>query len=91
MEIEVTDPVLYERYKTLAPAAVAKAGGRYLARGGKAESVTGAAPAGRVVITQFASVAAAKAFLHSADYAPAAAIRAKAATSRVYIVEGTPQ
>ena len=91
MEIEVTDPALYEQYKTLAPAAVAKAGGRYLARGGKVESVTGAAPAGRVVITQFPSVTAAGAFLRSADYAPAAAIRAKAAKSRVYVVEGMPQ
>lgn len=90
-EIEVTDPPLYERYKALAPAAVAKAGGSYLVRGGKADGVTGPAPAGRVVITQFPSVAAATAFLRSADYAPAAAIRAKAAKSRVYVVEGMPQ
>lgn len=34
-EIEVTDPVLYERYKPLAAAAIVAAGGRYLVRGGE--------------------------------------------------------
>ena len=32
VEIEITDPELYERYKQLAPATVQAHGGRYLAR-----------------------------------------------------------
>ena len=34
VDIEVTNPSLYERYKELAGATVAKHGGKYLARGG---------------------------------------------------------
>ena len=33
-DIDVTDPEKYEVYKQLAPPAIAKHGGRYLARGG---------------------------------------------------------
>ena len=32
-EVEVTDPVAYEEYKKLAPAAIAAYGGRYVVRG----------------------------------------------------------
>ena len=40
-EIEPRDPVLFERYRALAPATIAKHGGRYLVRGGASEVIEG--------------------------------------------------
>jgi uncharacterized protein (DUF1330 family) len=36
-EIDITDPAAYEEYRKQVPAAIAKYGGRYIVRGGKAE------------------------------------------------------
>jgi uncharacterized protein (DUF1330 family) len=41
VDITVTDPAGYEEYKKLAPAAVAAYGGKYLARGGRVETLEG--------------------------------------------------
>lgn len=41
VDIEVTDPAGYEDYKKLAPVAVEKYGGKYLARGGHSETLEG--------------------------------------------------
>lgn len=87
-EISVKDPAAYEIYKPKAAAAVARYGGRYLVRGGKATGLEGEAPAGRIVILEFESVAAAMAFEESPEYREAAPIRQKAAESRVFMVEG---
>ena len=87
-EIDVTDPVLYERYKPLAAAAIAAAGGRYLVRGGETAALEGAPPPGRVVVLEFPSVAAARAFYDGPDYAEARRIRERAAKSRVIIADG---
>ena len=87
-EIDVTDPVLYERYKPLAAAAIAAGGGRYLVRGGETVALEGAAPAGRLVILEFPNAAAARAFYDGPDYAEARRIRERAAKSRVIIADG---
>ncbi len=59
--LEVTDPAAYERYKAAVPSTIAAAGGRYLARGG--ESVLeGSHDGRRVVILEFPSVEAARAW-----------------------------
>ena len=36
-EVEVLDPALFEEYRSLAPATIAKYGGRYVVRGGAIE------------------------------------------------------
>jgi uncharacterized protein (DUF1330 family) len=87
-EVEVRDAEAYARYKPLAAAAVAKYGGRYLVRGGATQGIEGAMPAGRSVVMEFPSVAAALAFEHSPEYRAAAAIRHQAAQSRVFVVAG---
>jgi uncharacterized protein (DUF1330 family) len=40
-DITVTDQERYEAYKILAPPAIAAYGGKYVARGGKAENLEG--------------------------------------------------
>lgn len=87
-EVEVHDPGAYEDYKALATDAVAKYGGEYIARGGAAELLEGWPAPRRVVILRFPDLAAARAWHASPEYAPARAIRARSAISRLQIVEG---
>lgn len=88
-EVEVTDPKAYEEYRKLVPATIAKYGGRYLVRGGTVETKEGAWSPGRLVVLEFASVEQARRWYHSPEYAPALAIRLKAANAKIVIVEGT--
>jgi uncharacterized protein (DUF1330 family) len=87
-EIDVRDAETYRTYAAQVPAILAKHGGRYLARGGATVPYEGAAPASRVVIVEFPSVAAARAFYESPEYTAAAKLRQKASASRMFIVEG---
>ena len=88
VDCEVTDPAKYDQYKQLAPAAIAQYGGRYLARGGTAAVLEGNWQPGRVVILEFPSLAAAKAFYDSPEYGAARAVRAGAATMNLVAIEG---
>jgi uncharacterized protein (DUF1330 family) len=87
-EIDVTDAEGYKAYAAQTPPILAKYGGVYLARGGQAAQVEGAPPRSRVVIVEFPSYAQAKAFEDSPEYRAVAQIRHKAATSRLFVVEG---
>jgi uncharacterized protein (DUF1330 family) len=87
-EIEPRDPVLFERYRALAPAAIARHGGRYLVRGGASEVVEGGPPARMIVILEFPSMTQVKAWYGSADYAEARAISRKALKRRLIFIEG---
>ncbi|GAB4481707.1 MAG: DUF1330 domain-containing protein [Burkholderiaceae bacterium] len=88
-EVEVTDPAQYEEYKKLSTAAIAAHGAEVLVRGGRTEPLEGRAPH-RVVVLRFASMAAARAFYDSPEYARARAARAGAAIMNMFIVEGLP-
>jgi uncharacterized protein (DUF1330 family) len=85
----VTDPQAYEGYRSLAAAAIAKHGGRFLARGGKHEVLEGSFPGSRVVIVEFESFDKAKRFYDSPEYLAASEQR-RGATSvfSLLIVEG---
>jgi len=85
--VTVTDPAKYKNYTDLAPAAFAKFGGKYLARGGKYEALAGEARARNVVI-EFASLQAAHDCFHSPEYQTAKAKREGAAIAELVIVEG---
>ena len=87
-EVEVTDPVLFEQYRAGVPATVAAHGGRYIVRGGAVTRVEGDWNPKRLIILEFPSVAAAKAWHDSPAYAPLLAMRERSAKSRVIIVEG---
>jgi uncharacterized protein (DUF1330 family) len=88
--MEVTDPGLLEEYKKLSPATVAQYGGRFLARGGALEVLEGAWQPKRLVILEFPSLAQAKAWVNSAEYAPARRVRQQASRSNLVVVEGVP-
>lgn len=87
-DIDVHDLVGYEEYKKLAPAAVELYGGKYIARGGKTESLEGDWSPGRLVILQFENSGQAKKWLNSAEYREARAIRHRTASSRMVVIDG---
>jgi uncharacterized protein (DUF1330 family) len=89
-DMEVTDPTLLEEYKKLSPATVAQYGGRFLARGGTMEVLEGAWRPKRLVILEFPSLAQAKAWVNSPEYAPARRIRQQASRSNLVVVDGVP-
>ena len=65
--VNVTDPDKYENYKALAPAAIKKYGGEYLARGGAVELLEGPAEDRRVVVLSFPDMDAARGFYNSPE------------------------
>ena len=88
VDVVVNDPVAYEPYKQMAAAAIAKYGGRYIVRGGATDVREGDWQPNRFVIVEFPSLAQARAFYVSEEYAPALAIRKAVATSSLFIVDG---
>lgn len=87
-EVDVTNPAEYEKYRPLAGASIAQYGGRFIARGGKAELIEGSPEPQRVVIIEFADVAAAKRWYNSPEYQAALPIRLANSRGRAFIVEG---
>ena len=87
-EVDVHDAALFEEYRKLAPATIAKHGGKYLVRGGATDSKEGGWTPKRMVVLEFPTMDQARKWYHSTDYAPALAMRLKAAKNRMLIVEG---
>ena len=90
-EVKVSDPQQYESYKALSPGAITSAGGRFIVRGGAVEVLEGNWKPGRVVVLEFASMAAARAFYDSTLYLAAREARAGATELfNMICVEGVP-
>ncbi|HEX2113742.1 MAG TPA: DUF1330 domain-containing protein [Alphaproteobacteria bacterium] len=87
-DVEVTDPVKYEDYKKLTPGAIAKHGGRFIARGGQTATLEGNWRPGRVVIIEFPTFEQARNFYTSVEYTAARRARAGAATMKMIVVDG---
>jgi uncharacterized protein (DUF1330 family) len=88
VDIHVTDPITYADYRELAPPTIAQYGGRYLARGGAVEILEGNYQPERLVILEFPTVAAAKAWIDSPEYTPAKALRQRASQTNMILVDG---
>ncbi len=86
VEIEVQDADAYEEYRPLAAASVARHGGRYVVRGGTTETREGEW-AGRIVVLEFDSLDAARAWYHSDDYQACLPIRLRTSRGRMIAVE----
>lgn len=86
--VEVTDPDTYERYRSQVVAIVEKFGGRYLARGGRAEAKEGGLQPHRVVILEFPDLDTAKRWYDSPEYQAIIGYRTKASRTDLIMVEG---
>lgn len=88
VDITITDPTRYEDYKKLTPGSLVPFDGKFIVRGGSAETLEGQWVPGRVVVLEFPSMEKAKAWWSSAGYAPAKAIRQSASQTKMIVVEG---
>jgi uncharacterized protein (DUF1330 family) len=88
VDAKVTDPAQYEEYRKVAPAAIAKYGGRYLVRGGATTVLEGGWQPNRIVVLEFPDADAARRFYDSPEYRAARALRAGAAAMNVIVVDG---
>ncbi|HSI47068.1 MAG TPA: antibiotic biosynthesis monooxygenase [Ideonella sp.] len=86
-EFELTDAEGIKPYSAAVESTFAPFGGRYAVRGGQRSSLEGA-PAQRIVMIVFPSLAQAQAWYDSPAYRALRPIRQRSATSRVFIVEG---
>jgi uncharacterized protein (DUF1330 family) len=86
--IDVKDPDRYKDYIKMSPVSIAKYGGRFIARGGRTESLEGEWQPKRLVILEFPNVERAKEWWASAEYADAKALRQATSTGDLVVVEG---
>jgi len=88
LDVEVQDPKVYERYKELAPPAIAAYGGRYLARGGRTQTMEGEWKPSRLVILEFPTAEKARAWWNSPEYAAPKKLRQACARTEMVLIEG---
>ena len=88
VQVDVTNPTQYGEYAKLAPAVVAKYGGRYLARAGRTVTLEGPPAKARVVVLEFPTFERAQEFYQSAEYRAARKLRQGAADAQWIVVEG---
>lgn len=88
VDVNITDPEEYEAYRKLTPATITAFGGKFIVRGGAAETLEGDWNPGRFVVLEFPSAEQAKAWWESPEYTAAKAIRYRAASSKMILVEG---
>jgi len=87
-DMNVTDPAGYEEYRRLAPAAIAKYGGRYIARAGETAILEGDWTASRLVVIEFPSIGKAKEWYDSPEYRAAREVREGKGKFRMVVTEG---
>ena len=89
VEMHITAPERYKAYMAQAPAAVEAAGGEYLVRGGRHETLECDWQPHRVAVLRFPSFEAAKAFYDGEQYRTVRALRAGATEYfNMVLVEG---
>jgi uncharacterized protein (DUF1330 family) len=88
VNVAIRDPERYKDYVRAATPTVAAHGGKYIARGGRAERLEGSVAVNRIVVLEFPSYAHAKGWYDSAEYREALAIRQSCATGDLILVEG---
>ena len=86
--VDVKDAEKYQGYTAQTPGLIAKYGGKILVRGGEFDQLEGSLPLARVVVVEFADLAAARTFYHSSEYQEVLKIRQAAAESQVFLVDG---
>jgi uncharacterized protein (DUF1330 family) len=87
-EIDVTDPKAYDEYRRQVLATIEKHGGRFVVRGGAVEPLEGGWTPKRIVVVEFPSLAKAREWYRSPEYAPLIKLRQKASRGKLVAVEG---
>ena len=88
VEIDITDPERYEQYRQQAGATVLAHGGKYIVRGGKAETLEGDWRPKRIVVLQFENAERAREWWSCEEYREPKKLRQASANTRMILVEG---
>jgi uncharacterized protein (DUF1330 family) len=88
VEVLIHDKAAYEDYKKLTPAAIAAYDGKFIVRGGQAETLEGEWQPERIVVLEFPTLERAKEWWSSEMYTEAKIIRQRAATTKMIVVQG---
>ena len=88
VNVEIRDPGRYPDYIQVAPDSIRQYGGRYLARGGRAETLEGEWQPSRVVLLEFPSLERAREWWASEEYRDPKALRQATAHTQMIAVEG---
>jgi uncharacterized protein (DUF1330 family) len=90
-DVDVSDQEQYKQYMALSPGAIAAAGGRFVVRGGRSETLEGDWQPSRLVVLEFADTETARRFYDSEQYRQARDVRAGATRHfNMVVVEGVP-
>jgi uncharacterized protein (DUF1330 family) len=89
--VRVDDTETYKKYTAQTPAIIAKHGGRFLVRGGPVETIEGKPFGDRLVVLEFPSADAVKAFTASPEYEEVKKIRQAASEATFLLAEGVPE
>lgn len=88
-EVTVVDEERANAYRELAAASIARYGGRYLSRGHRPDPAEGDWPAEqRLMVVEFPTMAQARRWYASPEYAPALTLRRDALDRRLLFLEG---
>jgi uncharacterized protein (DUF1330 family) len=87
-ELDTTNQAGMDPYRAAVPATNTQYGGRYLTRGGAAELIEGGPEPKRIVILEFADIAAVKRWYNSPEYQKILPMRLDNSTGRAFVVEG---
>jgi len=85
---DIREAEKYAEYVRRVPTVVAAFGGRYLARGGKTEVLSGDWRPGRMAIVEFSSRDALQSWLKSEEYRAIVHLREEAASANAAFIEG---
>jgi uncharacterized protein (DUF1330 family) len=87
-DLSARDAEALQIYRTRAAAAIAQYGGRYLSRFGTIEALEGNWQPQMLVIVEFPTVEQARAWYRSPEYAEALAVRDRALSRNLILVDG---
>lgn len=89
IQARITDPERFMEYAKRAPGLIEQFGGRYRSIRGECDQLEGPADDRKIVVSEWPSMDAARAFWTSPEYESLKAMRAGAADVSVYLVEIT--
>ncbi|WP_394840908.1 DUF1330 domain-containing protein [Pendulispora brunnea] len=84
----VRDPDAYAQYRERVTPGLERAGGRYLARGGRVDVLEGTWSPGRLVLVEFSSMLEGRRWWDSADYRPLRALRQSSTDGNMVLLDG---
>lgn len=87
-EVEITDPVEYEKYRPLAAASIKAFGGRYVVRRGDPKVLEGGRDIKIAVVLEFPSRERAMEWYSSDQYQQAKAFRLRGANTHAVLLSG---